>query len=305
MLDRPLSSKYEGMAFPDSMHGWVISDRGDILATANGGASWSLQASGLGPLRSLDFLDDNRGFAGTLSGKLYRTTDAGVTWTDITSALPKTPIGFCGITHVGNTVHVVGRYLQATDYFSSPDGGDTWVYSDLSALAQGLVDITFLNSEIGFIGGMAKSAIGAGSAIILMTTNGGRDWSPVFADSGGPGWAWKIFPVTASVIYASLESQDGIYRVVKTTDGGESWEVQIVATGQPVNKVSGLQGIGFLDTEVGWVGGFFTGMFATTNGGQTWSPVPVTSANINRYRRAGTTLFTAGTKGVLRYDARH
>jgi hypothetical protein len=66
-----------------------------------------------------------------------------------------------------------------------------------------------------------------------------------------------------------------------------------------------LQGIGFLDINVGWVGGFFTGMFATTNGGLTWSPVPVTSGNINRYRRAGNTLFTAGTQGILRYDPHH
>ena len=66
-----------------------------------------------------------------------------------------------------------------------------------------------------------------------------------------------------------------------------------------------MQGIGFLDINVGWVCGFFVGMFATTNGGLTWSPVPLASGLINRYRRVGNTLFTAGTQGVLRYDARH
>jgi photosystem II stability/assembly factor-like uncharacterized protein len=307
VLDRPLMSKYEGMSFPDSTHGWVISDRGDILATADGGASWTQQASGLGTLRSVDFIDSTRGFAGTLSGKLYRTTDAGVSWTDIASSLPKLPIGFCGITHLGNHVYMVGRYDgAAADYYSSPDGGATWQYRDLSTLMAGLVDVAFVDESVGFIGGTGLSAGGQGAATILKTTDGGVTWRTVFTNDGGPGWAWKIFPVSAGVIYVSLESLDGTDRVVKSVDGGETWSIQIVATGQPVGvAVGSLQGIGFLDVNVGWVGGFFTGMFATTNGGVTWSPVSVTSANINRYRRVGNTLFTAGTKGVLRYDARH
>jgi photosystem II stability/assembly factor-like uncharacterized protein len=302
VLDRPLSSKYEGMAFPDSLHGWVVSDRGDIVATADGGATWTQQATGLGLLRSLDFLDSTHGFAGTLQGQLYRTNDAGATWTNIAASLPIAPIGFCGVTHVGNHVHVVGRYVGATSYYRSLDGGDTWQYRSLATLMSGLVDVSFIDSLTGFIGGTGISTGGGqGPATLLKTTDGGDSWRIVFTNDGGPGWAWKIFPVSASVIYVSLESLDGVYRVIKSTDGGESWDMLIVATGQPLGGAGGLQGIGFLDANVGWVGGFFTGMYATTNGGLSWTPIPVTSANINRYRRAGNTLFTAGTKGVLRY----
>ena len=291
------------MSWPDAQHGWVIADRGDIIATADGGVTWTQQASGLGLLRSLDFIDANRGFAGSLSGKLYRTTNGGATWVDITSTMGRTPIGFCGITHVGNTVHVVGRYQGATDYFVSRDGGDTWEYSNLGALIQGMVDIAFVNDSVGFIGGTGNSTVpNQGPATILKTTDGGRNWRIVHVDGGLRGWAWKVFIIDANVIYTALESTDGIYRVVKSVDGGEYWDTQIVATGQPLGTAGGIQGIGFLDANVGWVGGFFTGMYATTNGGLTWSKVSVTSANINRYRRAGSTLFTAGTKGVLRYD---
>lgn len=305
MLDRPITSKYEGMSFPDARHGWVISDRGDILATADSGVTWTQQASGLGTLRSVDFIDNIRGFAGTVSGKLYRTTDAGATWSDITATLRRATIGFCGITHFGNHVHLVGRYIGATDYFSSPDGGVTWQYTSLEGIMSGLVDVAFVDQSTGFIGGSGVASTGQGPATILKTTDGGMSWRTVFTNDAGPGWAWKIFPITPSVIYVAIESLDGTYRVVKSVDGGETWAIQIVATGQPVGGAGGLQGIGFLDINVGWVGGFFTGMYATTNGGLNWSPVSVTSANINRYRRAGSTLFTAGTKGILRYDAHH
>jgi photosystem II stability/assembly factor-like uncharacterized protein len=291
------------MSWADATRGWVISDQGDILATTNSGISWTLQASGLGHLRSLDFIDVNRGFAGTLGGVMYRTLDGGTTWQNINAAFPLAPIGFCGITHVGNRVHVVGRYSGAADYFYSADGGDTWQFKSMGAYAQGLVDVVFLNEQEGFIGGMARPEAG-GSAVILKTTDGGTTWNPIFTGNYGTGWAWKIYPVSASVIYAALASTDGTYRVGKSVNGGETWSVQQVAIHQPAAPRSGLQGIGFLDENVGWVGGFFGGMYATTNGGFTWHAVPGGGENINRYRKVGSTLFTAGTQGILRYDPR-
>ena len=68
---RPATGKYEGISFPDQAHGWVVTARGDILATADGGATWTSQANGLNGLRSVHFLDRTHGFAGTLTGRLY------------------------------------------------------------------------------------------------------------------------------------------------------------------------------------------------------------------------------------------
>ena len=300
---RPATGKYEDISFPDPTHGWVVTARGDILSTADAGATWTSQASGLNGLRSIDFLDRMHGFAGTLTGKLYTTTNGGALWTEITSSLPKAAKGFCGITHVGNRVHIVGRYTgNATDYFYSPDGGKTWQASDLADLASGLVDVSFLNEKVGFIGGMGrpKGQGQPGTATILKTTDGGQHWHTVFEHDGGRGFAWKLFPVSGKVIYAALQSQDGVYRVAKTTDAGDHWETLIVATGRPPGP--GIQGIGFADANTGWVGGFFKGMYMTTDGGHTWSFVPVADGIINRFERMGNTLVTAGTRGVLRYD---
>jgi photosystem II stability/assembly factor-like uncharacterized protein len=301
---RPAVGKYEDLAFPDSLHGWVVSASGTIIATIDGGETWTVQASGLGRLRSIDFLDSKHGFAGTVTGTLYTTTDGGTTWTDITSTLPRPAKGFCGITHVGKRVHIVGRYTGgAADYFYSPDAGKTWQASDLTALADGLVDVNFLNNDVGFIGGMGKAKADGqpGSAIILKTTDGGKKWRVVFEHDGGRGFAWKLFPVSNKMIYAGLQSQDGIYRVAKTTDAGDHWETLTVVTGRPMGPA--IQGIGFVDANTGWVGGFFAGMYGTTDGGRTWSAVPVVDAVINRYEKAGSTLFTAGSRGILRYDA--
>lgn len=304
MLDRPISSKYEGVSFPDSLHGWVVNDQGVIVATADGGVTWTVQATGMGPLRSVDFLDNLRGYAGSLSGKLFRTTDGGLTWTDIAPTLPKPAGGFCGITHVGNKIHIVGRYTGMTDYYYSPDGGVTWQYQNLNAFAQGLVDVAFLDDNIGFIGGISPSAVlNQGQATILKTTDGGATWRTVFVQEGTlRGYGWKIFPINSQIIYVGIENFDGTNRIAKSMDGGENWTVHIITTEQPVGTQGSLQGIGFLDANTGFAGGFFSGMFKTTDGANSWSRIEVGAGNINRFRRQGSTLITAGTRGVIQYN---
>ena len=173
----------------------------------------------------------------------------------------------------------------------------------LLMIAFGTLEGPASGAATGFIGGMARTGpLGAGPALILKTTDGGKSWRQVFGHDGGRGFAWKIFPIGARLIYASLQSQDGIYRIAKSTDGGDTWAVMTVASGQPQRP--GVQGIGFLDENTGWVGGFFQGMYATTDGGQTWTPVPLMDRTINRFERVGRTLITAGTRGVLHYDPR-
>ena len=296
------AQRHEDLAFPDDRHGWVVSARGDILHTADGGRNWSTQATGLTGLRSIDFIDARRGFAGTLTGRLYGTTDGGATWNDITATLPVTAKGFCGITHFGDKVHAVGRYAGgATDYFHSPDAGRTWRYSNLEDFAQGLVDVAFVSDDVGFITGMGLSeTAGNGPPVILKTIDGGKSWRNVYRNDDGRGLVWKLFPVSPGLIYASLQSHDGAYRVAKSTDGGDTWVTTTVTTGRTEHLW--VQAIGFVDEKIGFIGGFFQGMWATIDGGATWNRVAVPHGTINRFDRFGSSLVTAGSAGVLRFD---
>jgi len=299
----PSPGKYEDFATAGASHAWAINAQGEVLHTADAGATWAVQAKDLGRLRSIDFIDEQRGFAGTLTGVLYRTIDGGATWKDMTSELPRPTLGFCGITHVGQRVHTVGRYYgNAADHYLSPDGGKTWKVQDLKPMAQGLVEVVFINEKVGFIGGMSGSGpSNGGPAIILQTKDAGETWHPVFTHDGGRGFAWKIFPVTNRIIYAALQSQDGIYRVAKSTDAGDTWVVLTVATGQ--NMGPAVQGIGFLNEDHGFVGGFFEGLWETTDGGKTWAHISLGKQDrvVNRFQLIGTTLTTAASQGIWAY----
>ena len=144
--------------------------------------------------------------------------------------------------------------------------------------------MSFLNESVGLIGGMSHTGpVGGGPAIILKTTDGGRDWRTVFTHDGGRGFAWKIFPVTPKLIYVALQSQDGIYRVAKSTDAGDNRDVQIVATGRLPGPA--VQGIGFLDDRSGW----WVGSSRAWTGPRrrsTWTPVPMSDRTINRFEKS-------------------
>jgi hypothetical protein len=87
-------------------------------------------------------------------------------------------------------------------------------------------------------------------------------------------WGWKIFFVDDEIGFVALENFcEGA--ILKTTDGGQTW------TRLPINdekKNANLEGIGFVDENHGWVGGWGIGGFPgngisseTVDGGQNWS----------------------------------
>src|SRR5688572_29841787 len=75
------------ISFVNDRLGWAVGDRGVVLHTADGGASWKPQVSGVGcRLRSVWFIDERHGWTvggesipitGRTRGTVLRTTDGG------------------------------------------------------------------------------------------------------------------------------------------------------------------------------------------------------------------------------------
>jgi photosystem II stability/assembly factor-like uncharacterized protein len=148
-FDSPQVQALAAVQFTDSGHGWVAGD-GRIMATADGGASWTRQYAGPADLGQVDFLDDQHGWAAG-GDSLLRTTDGGASWT----ALAEPCQGEL------NSVHFVSPTLgYAVAAAAGHQGGGESV-----------------------AGGPYTTAIGGS---LLRTTNGGATWSPVTSAPANP-----------------------------------------------------------------------------------------------------------------------
>lgn len=304
--------RFDDVFFFDVDTGLVVSGKGTICKTYDGASYWytKLDVGGNVYFRSLEFLDDHStGIAGSLSGKIYRSINGGETWVDISTAIADTGVyskRICGLAHKGNTFWGVGWWgATAARIYKSTDAGQTWQTKYLDTnMATSLVDVTFLSFYIGFATGCRYYDGGKMESVVLKTTDGGDTWSKVFADTSIAGRIWKIQFANSDTGYASIESHfyPDTVCIIKTIDGGNSW--YIVSVGSIPTTQYGTQGIGFLNTKKGWVGGYYSGMFETNDGGQSWSYLPIGN-ECNRYFKVDeNNMYVSGDR-VYRYGHFH
>ena len=111
--------------FVDAQHGWAVGHDAQILASRDGGATWSKQFEDLAreaPLLDVYFLDTQRGFAVGAYGALLHTEDGGQQWTRLQSPYDGSLFGVLGTATPG-TVLVYG--LRG-NLLRSDDFGDRW-----------------------------------------------------------------------------------------------------------------------------------------------------------------------------------
>lgn len=288
--------RHDDIWFFDENVGWAVNSDGKVIKTENGGALWENKFSVFGDsvwLRCLGFADTKRGWVGTTTtGKrLYETSDGGEKWNNVTNLPAEAPSAICGLFVASDSViYAAGTNWpdRSTGIIKSDDGGTTWSGMTMNDQAAILVDIYFRNEQEGWVVG-AKSSVANPTredveAIVLFTDDGGKSWRETKINSQLPKgeWGWKIFFVTDEIGYVSLENfTDGA--ILKTTDAGQSWVRHHINDEQDNMN---LEGIGFIDEENGWVGGWGNSS-RTSDGAENWQDANEIGRFINRFRFIG------------------
>ena len=126
-------------------------------------------------------------------------------------------------------------------------------------LANLLIDIYFTDEMHGWVvGGRGGLSYDRLKPVILHTADGGATWEDRLQDSGikfpRGEWGWKIQFLNDQLGFVSLENFAGA-AILKTMDGGRTWQ-RIEIKDQQGNRINNdLEGIGFLNEMTGWVGG--------------------------------------------------
>jgi photosystem II stability/assembly factor-like uncharacterized protein len=260
------SNWFLSVSFANSNIGWIVGRGGTILKSQDGGKSWNSQTQGTTDyLFSISFPDPENGFIVGDGSSFYKTTDGGETWSCQRS--------LCGTSDIlGSSYFFDGQRGWTGGWngtlLKTTDGGNNWE-PRANRLPEniGIVDILFINDDIGFIVGSGLRSCTENpctqnpKSVILKTVDGGESWAHKYI-------------TFSSVLYSAyfLNEQTGWVTgsegdILKTTDGGETWDLQFSRALNPIHAIYFVnENIGY---AVGWIR-YHSVILKTKDGGAHW-----------------------------------
>lgn len=111
-----------GISYGDRDHVWVVGEFGTVMASADGGLTWTQQRAPFeSTLFGVHFVDTQHGWAVGIDSVIIATTDGGATWTVQTP--PVRGRSFYDVKLQGTRGWIVG---ESGTMLSTTDGGATW-----------------------------------------------------------------------------------------------------------------------------------------------------------------------------------
>jgi len=163
------SSTLRSIFFVNSNTGWAVGDGAEIVATADGGATWVPQNAPLGiyqNLKSVWFADVLNGWAVGADGAIINTTNGGALWGNQSTTLSDYLYDVCFIDE--NNGWAAGEKLMSPVILHTNNGGASWT----NQYSAGNPDKFICLSAVDNI----HCWSGADEATIVYSPDGGTNW---------------------------------------------------------------------------------------------------------------------------------
>lgn len=235
--------------FPGDSVGYGLAGN-SLFKTIDQGATWfALPDLFTFDKSNLFFLNDSTGFFLTAYGIIYKTTDGGMNWNNISTNCSETIVEEDIYFPDQNTGYFGGWY--GTCVSRTMDGGNTWEILPGNLLYI-IKSIHFPSPSTGYMAGLLNPQSGG----IEKTTDSGNTW----IIQNTPSWTYtSVYCTDTSACYAVGPS--GV--ISKTTDGGANWQQQYSGTEQALHKIY------CIDANTCYAVGDSGTVLKTTNGGLT------------------------------------
>jgi hypothetical protein len=185
----------------DAQRGVIAANGGRIYRTSDGFDSFlptvTIIGVAIGNCTAIHFVNDTLGFVGTSTGKIFRTEDAGLTWTLQNSGITAQLERFFFVDDQ------LGFAVAAQYILRSTDGGSTWEQLPTPELVN-IKDLHFWDA----LNGIGVGAVG----VILRTVDGGDTWSSITSPTT---YTMNDLEVQGNTLIAC----GALSRVIRSTDG--------------------------------------------------------------------------------------
>ena len=233
--------------------GWF----GRLIKTTNAGYSWSQvdDVTGYpisGGIWGMYFPTTEIGYIPADNGKIYKTIDAGASFTEVYSSVGSN--FYDSYFFNSDTGLVCGEYGEL---FKTNDGGENWISIETGVTTR-LYDFHFINDTVGFV------ALRSGD--ILKTSDAGDSWSSIGISNENDLYHIEFLDENVGITV-------GLYgTVLRTSDGGDTWETISTTTSDR------LTAIHFLDSSTVIITGDYGLVLRSDDGGESFTELSSLSA---------------------------
>jgi photosystem II stability/assembly factor-like uncharacterized protein len=268
------------VSFADALHGWAVGGNGDgtvgiILATTDGGMTWTVQHAGGGfAMLSAVYAIDARTccavggdrLTNAGPGLILMTHDGGSSWRAQPSDHFLSDVAFADASHgwcVGEYVSGDGQCSGVV--LSTDDGGQTWTSHEHDG-AGWMRGVSFIDATAGWVTTETFRGEPDPSMVrVYKTTDGGATLKKLYEIDGAFSGICFIDDMHGWVAGAEAHGvgEPATPGVWATDDGGDTW------TFHESGDAGYFNAIFFVDALNGWAVG--DGVWCTTDGGLTWT----------------------------------
>ncbi|HZM75975.1 MAG TPA: hypothetical protein VFC19_09625 [Candidatus Limnocylindrales bacterium] len=244
----------------------------------------------------------NTVFAAAASGGVWRSTDAGLTFSSawnptLTPSIGALAMSSTGVLYAGTGESNPGggsTTFPGSGVYRSSDNGATWQSLGLTGSDRiGRIAIDPANSNRLFVAATGNLFVSGGQRGLYRTTDGGATWQLVLAGANGTTGAVDVAIGTNNRVYAVMwdhkrapngRTYGGVGSgVFRSTDGGTTWTR--LGGGLPASSSNlGRMGIAVAPNNgnrlyaiAANTNGDFLGFWTSTNGGTNWTQITNTS----------------------------
>jgi photosystem II stability/assembly factor-like uncharacterized protein len=276
-IESGVQASLKQIVFADSLTGFIFSSSTHCLKTIDGGSTWIWEILSdqlpQGTIHDCYFTNATTGFVffdGNIPeymGYIFKTTDAGLTWTQVFSDNSIFPGKFTFFNEQQGMI-ACEIWSYQTKILLTNDGGLSWNEISQPWLPQGAANSMIYTNE--------NTALSVGKkGMIFKTSDGGLSWQPMYIRLIS-GEIYEAQFLNEYIGYALTDAGGGGIAgigIKKTIDGGNNWGWDFIY----VNNWSSDLDFHFLNTVKGFaVTENFNNtisLLKTTDGGASWTEV--------------------------------